>query len=188
MTAPPPEGVTAEILLAAREAVAAEATYRLDAVPAGEIVRVALEAAAPLIADAEREQFAAWLEGPEAAAVTANAIRGQVDREIAEAVAAERERCAQLAGSLSFTVWRDGGTAAMDVVPLTELLAALRDEGEGPAARERQDPGEGDAGQSRWPPFTHPSELRPKADGPMPGAPYMPGCEPAEGGDGEGLR
>jgi hypothetical protein len=52
VTAVPPE-----ILLAAREAVAAEAIYRLDAVPAGQIVRIAVEAAAPLIAAAERERI-----------------------------------------------------------------------------------------------------------------------------------
>ena len=60
-------------------------------------IQAALEAAAPHLEAAAAERLAAWLEGPEATAVTANAIRAQVDREIAEAVAAERERCAQLA-------------------------------------------------------------------------------------------
>jgi len=59
--------------------------------------RAVIEAAGPHLEAAQAERLAAWLEGPEAAAVTAGAIRAQVDREIAEAVAAERERLAQLA-------------------------------------------------------------------------------------------
>jgi hypothetical protein len=61
------------------------------------VSRIAANAAAPLIAAAERERLATWIESPEAQTITANAIRAQVDQEIAAAVAAERERIRQLA-------------------------------------------------------------------------------------------
>ncbi len=51
----------------------------------------------------------------------------------AKAHAAQRERLADAAGELKFTLYRPGngpgaGTQALDVVPLTELLALLRDQ------------------------------------------------------------
>jgi len=59
-------------------------------------------------------------------------------RQVVEAAApaieaAERERCAEAAEQLKFTLYRPGngpgaGTQALDVVPLTELLALLRDQ------------------------------------------------------------
>jgi hypothetical protein len=77
VTAVPPE-----ILLAAREAVAAEAIYRLDAVPAGQIMRIAVEAAAPLITAAERDRMLARLAaradlGDDLARLVAGIIREQ---------------------------------------------------------------------------------------------------------------
>ncbi len=52
---------------------------------------------------------------------------------MAAAVAAERERLAQAAGELKFRLYRPGngpgaGTQALDVVPLTGLLALLREQ------------------------------------------------------------
>ena len=94
MTSPEPAAVPPQAITAAAEALAAG--HHCTPLAHEREARAALEAAAPHLEAAAAERLAAWLEGPEAAAVTANAIRGQVDREIAEAAAAERERCAQL--------------------------------------------------------------------------------------------
>ena len=121
---PPPEAITAATqALNNLEDVANRGYNTPDA-----IVRLVLEAAWPHLAAAAAEQLAAWLEGPQATAVTANTIRAQVEREIAGAVAAERERCAQhlevLAANYPSDLFRSDGTSR-DAISGTAMRHAL---------------------------------------------------------------
>jgi len=79
-------------------------------------------------AEALRERFR---EAQRSGRITV--LADDTDERIAKAHAAERERLAKAAGALKFTLYRPGngpgaGSQALDVVPLTELLALLREQ------------------------------------------------------------
>jgi len=87
---------------------------------------------------------AAWAEAPESrrhichggteiAEISRSDLRRMLEAAAPLVAAAERERLAQAAGELKFTLYRPGngpgaGSQALDVVPLTGLLALLREQ------------------------------------------------------------